>query len=247
MTGGRASRGRCRSASTGFLTALLFLRSASCRAYRLPPCALINLCHGSRADHTSHRLTAVVKPQPAAAGSLQAQRQLGSLNHSPRSPFIPTQVRQEEQTSPSWLGYERSHMRCSAPLQHHRQGAKAGPQGSRNAPSTGLMQKQARVRLSSSSCGGKTRRGGAEALFLSEQGHVQRGVADSAELGASSQAACSLAQQRELRLTRSRCSSGRPENWERRGLSVALNARCASAAGESCAAAWEAGPQQDCE
>ncbi|CAF88284.1 unnamed protein product, partial [Tetraodon nigroviridis] len=123
-----------------------------------------------RADHTSHRLTAVVKPQPAAAGSLQAQRQLGSLNHSPRSPFIPTQ--------------------------HHRQGAtKAGPQGSRNAPSTGLMQKQARVRLSSSSCGGKTRRGGAEALFLSEQGHVQRGVADSAELGASSQAACSLAQQ----------------------------------------------------
>lgn len=104
------ARAREEGASAGLLTALFFLRSTSCRAYRLPPCALVNLSHGSRRDHTSHRLTAVVKPQPAAAGSLQAQRQLGSLNHSPRSPFIPTQVREEEETPPSSLGRECSHM-----------------------------------------------------------------------------------------------------------------------------------------
>uniref|UniRef100_H2SH04 5'-3' exoribonuclease 1 n=1 Tax=Takifugu rubripes TaxID=31033 RepID=H2SH04_TAKRU len=65
--------------------------SASCRGYRLPPCALINISHGSRADHSSHRLTAIVKPQSTPAGSFHSQRQLGGLNHSPRSPFIPTQ------------------------------------------------------------------------------------------------------------------------------------------------------------
>lgn len=69
------------------------LRCTSPRGYRLPPCALINLSHGARADHTSHKLTAIVKPQPAAATHFNSQRQLGGLNHSPRSPFIPTQVR----------------------------------------------------------------------------------------------------------------------------------------------------------
>eukprot|EP00066_Takifugu_rubripes_P025414 XP_011614680.1 PREDICTED: 5'-3' exoribonuclease 1 isoform X2 [Takifugu rubripes] len=96
----------------------LNIRSASCRGYRLPPCALINISHGSRADHSSHRLTAIVKPQSTPAGSFHSQRQLGGLNHSPRSPFIPTQ-------------------------QHNKHGAlKAGSQGSRNSPSNGLMQKQ---------------------------------------------------------------------------------------------------------
>lgn len=135
---------RCSSAPTALLTALLFLRSAWCRAYRLPPCALINLSHGSRAEHAS--------PRPAAAGSFQAQRQLGSLNHSPRSPFIPTQVREEAEVPPSSLTHTRSDVCCSAPLQHNKQGAmKAGSQGSRNSPSEGLTQKhQARVRLSSS-------------------------------------------------------------------------------------------------
>lgn len=95
--------------SCSCLTAVMFLRSTSCRAYRLPPCALINLCHGSRADRASHRLTAVVKPQPAAAGGVHAQRQLGSLNHSPRSPFTPTQVRPEaEAPLPSLLRENRS-------------------------------------------------------------------------------------------------------------------------------------------
>uniref|UniRef100_A0A674P3Q4 5'-3' exoribonuclease 1 n=1 Tax=Takifugu rubripes TaxID=31033 RepID=A0A674P3Q4_TAKRU len=70
--------------------------SASCRGYRLPPCALINISHGSRADHSSHRLTAIVKPQSTPAGSFHSQRQLGGLNHSPRSPFIPTQVRDKQ-------------------------------------------------------------------------------------------------------------------------------------------------------
>uniref|UniRef100_A0A674NXE1 5'-3' exoribonuclease 1 n=1 Tax=Takifugu rubripes TaxID=31033 RepID=A0A674NXE1_TAKRU len=74
----------------------LNIRSASCRGYRLPPCALINISHGSRADHSSHRLTAIVKPQSTPAGSFHSQRQLGGLNHSPRSPFIPTQVRDKQ-------------------------------------------------------------------------------------------------------------------------------------------------------
>lgn len=70
------------------------LRCTSPRGYRLPPCALINLSHGARVDPASHKLTAVVKPQPAAAANFNSQRQLGGLNHSPRSPFIPTQVRE---------------------------------------------------------------------------------------------------------------------------------------------------------
>lgn len=69
------------------------LRCSSPRGYRLPPCALINLSYGARTDHTLHKLTAIVKPQPAAATNFDSRRQLGGLNHSPRSPFIPTQVR----------------------------------------------------------------------------------------------------------------------------------------------------------
>lgn len=130
----------------GFFRLLRFppLRSASSRSYRLPPCALINLSHGSRGDHGS--------PRPAAAGSFHAQRQLGSLNHSPRSPFIPTQVSEEPETlPPSSPRGKRSEIRCSAPLQHNKPGAmKAGSKGSRNSPSKGLLQKQqAKVRLSS--------------------------------------------------------------------------------------------------
>uniref|UniRef100_A0A7N6BE64 5'-3' exoribonuclease 1 n=1 Tax=Anabas testudineus TaxID=64144 RepID=A0A7N6BE64_ANATE len=69
----------------------LNIRCTSPRGYRLPPCALINLSHGARVDHTSHKLTAIVKPQPAASANFSSHRQLGGLNHSPRSPFIPTQ------------------------------------------------------------------------------------------------------------------------------------------------------------
>lgn len=71
---------------------MCFLRCTSSRCYRLPPCALINLSHGARVDHTGHKLTAIVKPQPATGGNFSSYRQLAGLNHSPRSPFIPTQV-----------------------------------------------------------------------------------------------------------------------------------------------------------
>lgn len=67
-------------------------RCASPRGYRVPPCALINLSHGTRIDSNSHKLTAIVKPQPAASVGFNSHRQLAGLNHSPRSPFIPTQV-----------------------------------------------------------------------------------------------------------------------------------------------------------
>lgn len=96
----------------------LSIRCTSPRGYRVPPCALINLSHGGRVDHTSHKLTAIVKPQPAAATSFNSQRQLGGLNHSPRSPFIP--------------------------MQHNNKhsAVKAASQGNRNSPSKGLNQKQ---------------------------------------------------------------------------------------------------------
>ncbi|XP_043990762.1 5'-3' exoribonuclease 1 [Gambusia affinis] len=68
----------------------LNIRCASPRGYRLPPCALINLSHGTRLDHGSHKLTAIVKPQPSTSANFGMQRVAG-LNHSPRSPFVPTQ------------------------------------------------------------------------------------------------------------------------------------------------------------
>ncbi|XP_068197322.1 5'-3' exoribonuclease 1 [Antennarius striatus] len=97
----------------------LNIRCTSPRGYRLPPCALVNISHGARVDHTSHKLTAIVKPQPAAAANLNSQRQIGGLNHSPRSPFIPTQ--------------------------HNNKGVgKAASQGNRNSPNKTLIQKQAK-------------------------------------------------------------------------------------------------------
>ncbi|KAF0047399.1 hypothetical protein F2P81_001032 [Scophthalmus maximus] len=96
----------------------LNVRSSSPRGYRVPPCALINLSHGGRADHTSHKLTAIVKPQPVAGANFHSQRQLAGLNHSPRSPFIPMQ-------------------------HNNKQGVvKAASQGNRNSPSKGPFQKQ---------------------------------------------------------------------------------------------------------
>uniref|UniRef100_A0A8C7XWM3 5'-3' exoribonuclease 1 n=1 Tax=Oryzias sinensis TaxID=183150 RepID=A0A8C7XWM3_9TELE len=73
---------------------LCSLRCASPRAYRLPPFALINLSHGVRTDHGFHKLTAIVKPQPSTA-NFYSNRQMGGLNHSPRSPFVPTQSKED--------------------------------------------------------------------------------------------------------------------------------------------------------
>uniref|UniRef100_A0A672GCS8 5'-3' exoribonuclease 1 n=1 Tax=Salarias fasciatus TaxID=181472 RepID=A0A672GCS8_SALFA len=70
----------------------LNIRCSSSRGYRLPPCALINISHGGRVNH---KLTAIVKPQPATGANFNSQRHLAGLNHSPRSPFVPTQVRGE--------------------------------------------------------------------------------------------------------------------------------------------------------
>ncbi|XP_071346640.1 5'-3' exoribonuclease 1 isoform X2 [Trachinotus anak] len=96
----------------------LNIRCTSPRGYRLPPCALINLSHGARVDHTSHKLTAIVKPQPVAGANFNSHRQLAGLNHSPRSPFIPTQHNNKHSV------------------------VKAGSQGNRNSPSKGPIQKQ---------------------------------------------------------------------------------------------------------
>ncbi|XP_050991492.1 5'-3' exoribonuclease 1 isoform X2 [Labeo rohita] len=69
----------------------LTVRCSPGRGYRLPPSALINLSHGSRKEQGSHKLTAIVKPQPSSSSHVTHKNQLGGLNHSPRSPFIPTQ------------------------------------------------------------------------------------------------------------------------------------------------------------
>lgn len=82
---------------------LLFLRCSPARGYRLPSSALINLSHGSRSEMGNQKLMAIVKPQPAVnnynsytsdLSSVCPQKvHLGGLNHSPRSLFVPTQVR----------------------------------------------------------------------------------------------------------------------------------------------------------
>ncbi|XP_063772070.1 5'-3' exoribonuclease 1 isoform X2 [Pseudophryne corroboree] len=85
----------------------LTLRSSQSRGYRLPTSALINLSHGNRTESGGQKLTAIVKPQPAinhyspyspelSAGGSQ-KGHLGALNHSPRSPFIPTRQPNEKQ------------------------------------------------------------------------------------------------------------------------------------------------------
>ncbi|XP_041119571.1 5'-3' exoribonuclease 1-like isoform X2 [Polyodon spathula] len=80
----------------------LTIRCSPGRGYRLPPSALVNLTHGSRLENGFQKLTAIVKPQPASASqhstySATAQSsaqkvQIRGLNHSPRSPFVPTQL-----------------------------------------------------------------------------------------------------------------------------------------------------------
>ncbi|XP_077080595.1 5'-3' exoribonuclease 1 isoform X2 [Siphateles boraxobius] len=96
----------------------LTVRCSPGRGYRLPPSALINLSHGSRKEQGSHKLTAIVKPQPSSSSHVTHKSQLGGLNHSPRSPFIPTQQN----------GRQSFNLRTDS-------------QGNRNSPHKGLNQK----------------------------------------------------------------------------------------------------------
>lgn len=53
----------------------------------------MNLSHGSRCETGNQKLTAIVKPQPSVSHcSAAPSGHLGGLNHSPQSPFLPTQV-----------------------------------------------------------------------------------------------------------------------------------------------------------
>ncbi|KAJ8271161.1 hypothetical protein GJAV_G00123430 [Gymnothorax javanicus] len=69
----------------------LTIRCSPGRGYRLPPSALINLTHGSRQELGGHKLTAIVKPQPASSAQYAQKGQHGGINHASRSPLIPTQ------------------------------------------------------------------------------------------------------------------------------------------------------------
>ncbi|XP_059358130.1 5'-3' exoribonuclease 1 isoform X1 [Carassius carassius] len=95
----------------------LTVRCSPGRGYRLPPSALINMSHGSRKEQGSHKLTAIVKPQPSSSSHPTHKSQLGGLNHSPRSPFIPTQQ------------------------QNGRFNLRTDTQGNRNSPHKALNQK----------------------------------------------------------------------------------------------------------
>uniref|UniRef100_A0A8C2DV23 5'-3' exoribonuclease 1 n=1 Tax=Cyprinus carpio TaxID=7962 RepID=A0A8C2DV23_CYPCA len=97
----------------------LTVRCSPGRGYRLPPSALINLSHGNRKEQGSHKLTAIVKPQPSSSSHLTHKSQLGGLNHSPRSPFIPTQQQNGRQSF----------------------NLRADTQGNRNSPHKALNQK----------------------------------------------------------------------------------------------------------
>lgn len=78
----------------------LIIRCSQSKGYRMPTSALINLSHGIRTENGGQKVTSVVKPQSStnhhtpyspelyAGGSQKGQ--LGALNHSPRSLFVPT-------------------------------------------------------------------------------------------------------------------------------------------------------------
>ncbi|CAB1326044.1 unnamed protein product [Coregonus sp. 'balchen'] len=108
----------------------LTIRCAVGRGYRLPPCALINLSHGGRVEQGFHKLTAIVKPQPASSHQ-HNKGQLVGLNHSPRSPFISTQGKDEE-FSNVWQSLQSSGMPQKPPAhwQQNNSGKSAWGTGS---------------------------------------------------------------------------------------------------------------------
>ncbi|RXM36848.1 5'-3' exoribonuclease 1 [Acipenser ruthenus] len=110
----------------------LTIRCSPGRGYRLPPSALVNLTHGSRLENGFQKLTAIVKPQPASASehstySATAQKvQIGGLNHSPRSPFVPTQSHaKEDEFSNVWQSLQGSGNPHNPP-QHWQENSSGG-------------------------------------------------------------------------------------------------------------------------
>ncbi|KAA8586685.1 hypothetical protein FQN60_000521 [Etheostoma spectabile] len=104
----------------------LCIRCTSPRCYRLPPCALINLSHGTRVDQTSHKLTAIVKPQPTTAANFNSQRELSGLNHSPpsqgnrNSPSKgPIQKQQSKEYNNVWQSLQNSGPPLNPPAHWH--------------------------------------------------------------------------------------------------------------------------------
>ncbi|MEE6500650.1 hypothetical protein FKM82_003869 [Ascaphus truei] len=103
----------------------LTLRCSQSKGYRLPTCALINLSHGNRTESGGQKLTAIVKPQPAinhfvpyspelSAGGSQ-KGHLGALNHSPRSLFVPTRNKPDEEFCSVWNSLQGSGKVSSLP------------------------------------------------------------------------------------------------------------------------------------
>ncbi|XP_069474375.1 5'-3' exoribonuclease 1 isoform X2 [Ambystoma mexicanum] len=90
----------------------LTIRCSHSKGYRLPACTLINLSHGNRTETGGQKLTAIVKPQPAPNPYIPyssdsditgtQKKHLGGLNHSPRSPFIPTRGKQDDEFCNVW-------------------------------------------------------------------------------------------------------------------------------------------------
>ncbi|XP_061099695.1 5'-3' exoribonuclease 1 isoform X2 [Conger conger] len=105
----------------------LTIRSSPGRGYRLPPSALINLTHGSRQEFGGHKLTAIVKPQPASSTNHGQRGQPGGLGHAPRSPLIPTQGScADEEFSNVWQSLQGSGLPQMPPTQWQHNAGKGG-------------------------------------------------------------------------------------------------------------------------
>uniref|UniRef100_A0A6I8RYS6 5'-3' exoribonuclease 1 n=1 Tax=Xenopus tropicalis TaxID=8364 RepID=A0A6I8RYS6_XENTR len=86
----------------------LTIRCSQFKGYRLPTSALINLSHGNRMESGGQKLTAVVKPQPAINHHVSDKEQMGGLNHSPRSLFVPTKHKQDDEYYNVWHSLQDS-------------------------------------------------------------------------------------------------------------------------------------------
>uniref|UniRef100_A0A8D2LDH2 5'-3' exoribonuclease 1 n=1 Tax=Varanus komodoensis TaxID=61221 RepID=A0A8D2LDH2_VARKO len=107
----------------------LTIRSSPDRGYRMPASALINLSHGNRSETGNQKLTAIVKPQPAVSPyssyspeSFSQKAHLGGLNHSPRSLFVPTRNKQDDEFCNIWQSLQSSGKSQSTEPNCHEKG-----------------------------------------------------------------------------------------------------------------------------